>query len=247
LGGDVIHPKDVKLFIATPFFGGATYNYVQGIFNLGYNLGKLGVHAHFAQTLNNPYIWTARNRLVADFLKTDFTHFMFIDQDVGFLANDVFALIQEDKDIVAGTYPLKQINWEYVEQAVKDGVPAEKLESHTAMHVFLPVNKQDKPNNKELLEVINVGTGFMLIKREVFEKLAETVNTYFEVITPELRVKTLDFFGHERVDDEFWGEDVSFCMRVRGAGMKIYVAPWVQCSHYGSYHYNQKPHHLQLG
>ena len=32
-----------------------------------------------------------------------------------------------------------------------------------------------------------------------------------------------------------------------GAGMKIYVAPWVQCSHYGSYHYNRKPHHLQLG
>jgi hypothetical protein len=243
----MVHPQDVKLFIATPFFGGATYNYVQGIFNLAYNLGKIGVYAHFAQTLNNPYIWTARNRLVADFLKTDFTHFMFIDQDVGFLAEDVFALIQQDQDIVAGTYPLKQINWEYVEKAVKEGVPADKLEQHTAIHVFMPVNKKDKPNSKELLEVINVGTGFMLIKREVFEKLAETVETYFEVITPELRVETLDFFGHERVNDEFWGEDVSFCMRARNAGVKIYVAPWVQCSHYGSYHYNQKPHHLQLG
>ena len=47
MGGDVIHPKDVKLFIATPFFGGATYNYVQGVFNLAYNLGKIGVHSHY--------------------------------------------------------------------------------------------------------------------------------------------------------------------------------------------------------
>jgi hypothetical protein len=243
----MIHPHEVKLFIATPFFGGATYNYVQGIFNLAYNLGKLGVHSHFCQTLNNPYIWTARNRLVADFLKTDFTHFIFIDQDIGFLAEDVFALIQQNKDVVAGTYPLKQINWNHVEQAVKDGVPVEKLESSTATHVFLPLNKQEKINNKELLEVISVGTGFMLIKREVFEKLAKTVDSYVDVITPELRIKTLDFFGHSRMDNEFFGEDVSFCMRVRNEGIKIYVAPWVQCSHYGFYHFNQKPHHLNLG
>jgi GT2 family glycosyltransferase len=241
----MIHPQDVKLFIATPFFGGAAHNYVQGIFNLGYNLGKIGVFSHFAQTLNNPYIWMARNRLVADFLKTDFTHFMFIDQDIGFLAEDVFSLIQQNQEIVAGTYPLKQINWEYVEKAAKDGIPADKLEQCTAVHVFLPVNKQEKPNGKELIEAINVGTGFMLIKREVFEKLTKTVETYFEEITPESQTKTLDFFSHKKIDNIFLGEDVSFCMRARKAGIKIYVAPWVQCSHYGMYNYNPKPHHLQ--
>lgn len=243
----MIHPNEVKLFIATPFFGGATYNYVQGIFNLAYNLGKFGVHSHFCQTLNNPYIWTARNRLVADFLKTDFTHFMFIDQDIGFLAEDVFALIQEDKDVVAGTYPLKQINWNRVEGAAKKGVPPEKLEEYTSTHVFLPVEDQINFGSKKLIEVINVGTGFMLIQRKVFESLAKTVDEYFDVITPDLKVKTLDFFGHERIDDEFFGEDVSFCLKVRRNGMKIYVAPWVRCSHYGSYHYNEKPHHIQLG
>ena len=234
----MIKPQDVKLFIATPIFGGVTYNYVQGMFDLGFGCRHFGVEVKYQQTVNQPYIHLARNRLAAIFLETDFTHFMFIDQDVGFTGQDVFSLIQQNQNVVAGTYPMKQINWQNVHKAALEGAAPEKLESLSATHIFKPVDLTKKLNNKELLEVEHVGTGFMLIKRETLEKLSETVSRYFEVFGPNDRKETLDFFGHQTVNNEFWGEDVSFCARVRNAGMKVFVAPWVQCSHFGSYHYN---------
>jgi hypothetical protein len=234
----MVNPQDVKLFVATPVFGGCTHNYVQGMFDLGFGCRHFGIETKYQQTVNQPYIHLARNRLAAIFLETNFTHFMFIDQDVGFIGQDIFSLIQQDKDVVAGTYPLKQIDWKNVAQAVHDGVPPEKLEEMSAVHIFKPIDLDKKFNSKELVEVEHVGTGFMLIKRQVFEKLAQIVGRYFEVFGPENRKETLDFFGHSVLNNEFWGEDVSFCKRVRDAGMKVFVAPWVQCSHFGSYHYN---------
>lgn len=234
----MVNPQDIKLFVATPVFGGCTHNYVQGIFDLGFGCRHFGIEVQYRQTVGQAYIHLARNRLAAEFLESGYTHFMFIDQDVGFTGQDVFTLIQQDVDVIAGTYPIKQIQWENVAKAVAAGVPPEKLEAASAIHVFKPVDTNQKLNNQELVEVEHVGTGFMLIKRQVLEKLSQTLSRYFEVFSPENRKETIDFFGHATINNEFWGEDVSFCKRVIDAGMKVHVAPWVQCSHFGSYHYN---------
>jgi hypothetical protein len=234
----MVDPKDIKLFVATPVFGGCTHNYVNGVFDLGFGCRHFGIEVQYRQTVNQAYIHLARNRLAAEFLESDYTHFMFIDQDVGFTGQDVFTLIQQDLDVVAGTYPLKQIQWENVAKAAIAGVLPEKLEAASAIHIFKPVDLTQKFSNQEVVEVEHVGTGFMLIKRQVFERLAEVLPRYFEVLSPGNRKETIDFFGHATVNDEFWGEDVSFCKRVQDAGMKVYVAPWVQCSHVGMYHFN---------
>jgi hypothetical protein len=236
----MINPQDIKLFVATPIFGGCTHNYVNGMFDLGFGCRHFGIDVHYRQTVNQPYIHLARNRLAAEFLESEFTHFMFIDQDVGFVGQDVFNLIQQDVEIVAGIYPLKDIQWENVAKAAVEGVPPEKLEATSAIYVFKPLDLSKKLNNKELVEVEHVGTGFMLIKRQVFETLAEVLPKYFEVLSHGNRKETIDFFGHATVNNEFWGEDVSFCKRVQDAGMKVYVAPWVQCSHFGGYHFNKR-------
>jgi hypothetical protein len=233
----MVNPQDIKLFVATPVFGGCTHNYVQGIFDLGFGCRHFGIEVQYRQTVGQAYIHLARNRLTAEFLESGYTHFMFIDQDVGFIGQDVFSLIQQDVDVVAGTYPFKQIQWENVAKAAAAGVPPEKLESASAIHVFKPLDPTQKMGNQTLVEVEHVGTGFMLIKRQVFERLAKTVSKYFEVFSPENRKETIDFFGHSTINNEFWGEDVSFCKRVQDAGMKVYVAPQVQCSHFGNYHY----------
>lgn len=237
----MVDPKDVKLFVATPVFGGCSYSYVQGMFDLGHACSHFGIDVGYRQMCNLPYISIARNKLANDFLETDYTHFMFIDQDVGFNAHLVFELIKQDKDVVTGTYPLKNIHWNNVAKAVKDGVEPENLEQESAIHIFQPVDQSKKVSNAELVEVNFSGTGFMLIKRKVFETLAPLTERYFEVTGQEnTRTEYIDFFGHAKVNNEFWGEDVSFCMRVRNAGMKVYVAPWVQCSHQGGYHFNEK-------
>lgn len=233
----MIDPKEVKLFVATPVFNNCTYNYVQGCFDLGYGCCHYGIQVIYRQTVNNAYIQLARNKLANEFLGTDFTHFMFIDQDVGFRAEHVFQLLKADQDVVAGTYPIKGFNWKKIHQAVLDGVPADELEYRAAEHVFkLFDDNQEIPPNK-LIEVKHIGTGFMMIKRHVFEQLAETVDRYVED-TP-LQHEMLDFFGHSKIDNHICGEDVSFCKRVQAAGMKIHMAPWVQCNHYGPWNFNR--------
>ena len=93
----------------------------------------------------------------------------------------------------------------------------------------------------EPVEIWNGGTGFMIIKREVFEKLADLVPTYNNDVN--------DLAGNIKADEikEYFAtsiepgtnrllsEDYHFCRIWREAGGKIYAAPWAHLSHVGTY------------
>ena len=95
--------KPVSLFIATPMFGGsANYMYMISLINLLTHLGQNGITSMFEIAANESLITKARNILVEGFLKSDATHMLFIDADLGFDANDVLRMIQADKDLIGG-------------------------------------------------------------------------------------------------------------------------------------------------
>ena len=170
-----------KIFIATPMYGGmCTGSYTQGVLNLGNILRGEGIESMMSFMFNESLITRARNALTQAFLKTDCTHLMFIDADINFNPNDVVTMLRADKDVIGGIYPKKEINWQTVKQAIAAGVPDDQLKHHTgsfvvnlvdyAPSVTVPV---DQP-----VEVQNMGTGFLLIKREVFDKLKPSVPSY---------------------------------------------------------------------
>jgi hypothetical protein len=138
------------------------------------------INSMFSFMFNESLITRARNALVNAFLKTDATHIFFIDSDIGFNAPDVIKMIEADKEVIGGIYPKKEINWSSVKRAMDTGVDFKELKHHTgsfvvnlvgyAGEVTVPVN--------EPCEIYNAGTGFLLIKREVFEKLSDLVPTY---------------------------------------------------------------------
>ena len=98
--------------------------------------------------------------------------------------------------------------------------------------VTVPV---DKP-----VEIWNGGTGFMLIKRRVFEKMKKSVASYKN----DVRDLSQNL-GQERIfeyfpvfideDERLLSEDYGFCRKARDAGFKVYAAPWVQLGHFGTY------------
>ena len=168
--------KKPVVFIATPMYGGQCAGwYTQSILEMVNIFGQNGVQAQFSFMFNESLITRARNALAHQFLKTNATHLMFIDSDIKFNPNDIIKMLNADKEIICGIYPKKEINWHTVKQAMDKQVPQDQLKHHTGSFVVNLVNYAGEvtvPVN-EPVEIFNGGTGFMLIKREAFETLAD--------------------------------------------------------------------------
>ncbi|MES2198787.1 MAG: hypothetical protein V4489_01270 [Chlamydiota bacterium] len=245
-------PK-LKLFIGTPMHGGTcTSAYLRGMVDLSaacsaYNIGM---------TLYAPetdLVQKGRNLCVDAFLKSDSTHFLFIDADIGFTAKDALTLlylVASDKegkyDILAGPYPKKSISWEKVKRAVEKGFAnenAKSLENYVGNYTFLaPLGKPfslDAP-----AEVLEIGTGFMMIPKRTFEKFMQA---YPQNLFRESKDNMQFAFFNCAIDpatERFMGEDSLFCLNVRKMGGKVWVAPWLRLIHQGTYSFQGSLAHI---
>ena len=237
--------KKPKIFIATPMYGGMCAGfYTQSIIQLLTTCQANGVDADFSFMFNESLITRARNSLTHTFLKTDCSHLMFIDSDIKFRAEDVIHMIRADKDILCGIYPKKEINWHSVKAAMDRGVPFDQLKSHTGSFVVNLVNYAGEvtvPVNVPV-EIFNGGTGFMLIKRSVFDKLGESVPSYSNDVVDlggkmQHSEPIKEFFttSIEPGTNRLLSEDYHFCRIWRESGGQVFAAPWCQLSHIGTY------------
>jgi len=199
----------IKLFVATPMYGGLCHGqYAVGLLTSVGVFSKAGIQMQFAYMMNESLITRARNSLAYDFLETDYTHMMFIDADIGFNPADIEPMIKADKDIICGMYPKKEIDWGQVEQAVKAGVPANQLSNYTGSFVVNAVADAETVQGaiNQPIEISNGGTGFMVIKREVFEHLIGKVPTYsndmYLAIDGERKPKIIHEFFATSIDKD---------------------------------------------
>lgn len=230
-----------KLFIATPMYGGmCTGHYVQGLLMTVQKMRSVGVEVMWCQIMNESLITRARNELVRQFLETDCTHLMFIDADIGFDGQAIATLMAADRDIACGIYPKKEVNWDSVERAAQGG--KENLADYAGAFVFNMVSGDGETDEDGVFEVRHGGTGFMLIKREVFGALQEHVPTYrvssfqnpetgeyTSPLTFEYFATSIDHTG------ALLSEDYHFCDLWRQHGGKIYANPFIQLRHVGTY------------
>ena len=237
-----------KLYIATPMYGGQCFGYfAQSLMTLQNNLRDNRVDMACSFLFNESLIQRARNALVHGFLKTDFTHMMFIDADIHFNPADVLPMLLADKPIICGIYPKKEINWQQIHAAALAGVPPQDLRKYSGSFV---VNLIDYQNEQRVeldkpVEIWNGGTGFMLIKRGVFEALKDKVPTYTNdmiLIIDKNPVKKIihEYFATsiDETSNRLLSEDYHFCKLARQNGFKVYAAPWAQLTHSGTYNFS---------
>ena len=235
-----------KLFVATPMYGGMSHGlYVKSCLDLQNIMNRYGIETKFSFLFNESLITRARNYLVDEFLRTDYTHMLFIDSDINFNAQDVVALMALDKDVIGGPYPKKSINWRNVLEAAKKhpDLPVQELEKLVGDYVFNVVKGTSQFSVTEPLEVMEIGTGYMMIKREVFEKYAKEY--------PHLNYKP-DHVGQENFDGSryihayfdtiidpqshrYLSEDYMFCQNACAIGIKVWLCPWMKTTHVGTY------------
>ena len=167
-----------KLFVATPMYGGACAGmFTRSIADLSAVCAKYQIPLQLYFLFNESLITRARNYCVDEFMRSEATHLMFIDSDIGFNPQDVLALLalmtdESPYDVMGGPYPKKCISWEKIKQAVDKGV-ADKdpnvLEKYVGDYVFNPKGSQKEIPIGSPVEVMEIGTGFMMVRRKTFE------------------------------------------------------------------------------
>ena len=220
--------------------GQCTGNYVQSLLNFMQLCGNEKIPMQCAFMFNESLITRARNGLAHQFLTTDCTHLFFVDADIKFRPEDAYHMIKADVPLICGVYPKKEINWTEVKKAFANGAEEKDIAKYTGSFVVNLVGgaqsvtvRADQP-----AEILAGGTGFMLIKREVFETLMPTTPQYNNDL-PNLGMgtKIYDFFqtSHCKESGRLLSEDYHFCVKYREAGGKVYAAPWCKLGHWGSY------------
>ena len=164
-----------SIFVATPMYGGMNHGlYMKACLDLQALCMQYGIQVKFSFLFNESLITRARNYLVDEFYhRSDCTHLLFIDSDINFDPRDVIAMLALDKDVIGGPYPKKAIKWKSVKAAVNKNPNIEDglLEKVAGDFVFNPVKGTAQFSVTEPLEVLEIGTGFMLVKRDVFNQM----------------------------------------------------------------------------
>jgi hypothetical protein len=163
----------IHLVVATPCFGGQVSSiYAGSIFHLQRAVRSMpNIELTVLMRDGDALITRARANLVTLFLDNPAaTHLLFVDADIGFTPDQVFRLIESGADVVAGVYPIKRVNWDKARRMLESKRP----NPAAALDYVLEIDDPDR------VVVVNgftrvryAGTGFLMIRRQVFERMCE--------------------------------------------------------------------------
>ena len=242
-----------KIFIGTPCYGGMiTADYFKSCMQLVALAATKKIELQFGTIGNESLITRARNTLVQLFMDGDYTHLLFIDADLAFNPPAVIRMLEYDKDVVTGIYPRKTIDWIKVKKRLKENpdMPEDEL-----LAASLQYNLNVKDPNKILLEkgfieVMDGPTGFMLIKRDVFVRMAEVYPNLKFVPDQHINQSHDTEFDYHKTSNwnytffdtmiepqtkRYLSEDYAFCRLWQNMGGKIYADIRSGMTHYGNY------------
>lgn len=180
-----------------------------------------------------------RNAAAAAALHNQCDYLLFIDADIHFQSQDVFKLIDHNKDVVCGAYAKKYLNTKKIKRLTE--ISPEVFDTEEWKSLVTDFSSEISPEQtSDLIEVDYAATGFMLIKTNVFKKIA----LHF----PKIKYRN-DIDGYSAWGDNFYNffpasinletlkyesEDYGFCNLWRSIGGKIHIDTSIQIHHVGN-------------
>lgn len=242
----------LKLFVATPCYNGTVHvKYMDSVMKLQKLLERTNIDFEFFTIPFDSLIPRARNACCTRFMadKTN-THLLFIDADIEFDPMSVIKMLKENKDVIGGCYSKKAIDFDVLyENYPKISNKLELLQS-AGKYAF-----NFKPQNRHkvergVIEVLDAPTGFLMIKRQVFEKMIKYYPEYeykndvgpYNVNQSD---RFFDFFPSQIFEDNgikrYLSEDYGFCRLWQKMDGKIFIDLSVQLNHIGQFTYYGNP------
>jgi len=238
--------KNIHILLATPCYGGVVHaGYMDSVLKL-FALANTNGFKVTVETLENESVFTrARSYFVATMLgNKQYTHLLNVDADIVFDPNSIVRMLSAEKDVIAGVYPRKNIDWDSVQKAT---APLEDLEEVSHEYIANIVTCDYSPAEIKVengfMQVGHAGGGFMLVKRTVLEKLA--------VLHPELKfvggirgynppefqdnLYSLWEYMIDPISKRYLSDDFAFCKRWIAAGGEIWVDINCKLDHIGSH------------
>ena len=211
--------KTTRVHICMPCYGGQlTESTFMSYIKWSNTARQLGIDWTMETLTNESLISRARNTLTAKFLHNkDSTHLLFIDADIGFEPWHILVLLNRQVDVIGGLYPMKSMPIKWCVNGIEGG----------------------EEGVDGLQEVSKTGTGFLLIKRDVFEKLNAHPATKPFIndigLAEELNPYMKTYFDTAVRENRYYSEDWTFCENWRDLGGKIWVDKRVLLRHTGTY------------
>jgi hypothetical protein len=211
--------RTTRVHIAMPCYGGMlTESTFMSFIKWANTARQLGIDWTLETMVNESLISRARNTLTAKFLDMpDATHLFFVDADIGWEPWHLLVLLNRNVDVIGGLYPMKTMPIKWVVNGF-DGA-------------------EEGPDG--LQEVSKAGTGFLLMKKHVFEKMNShpAVKQYKNDIglDPKYDKYLKTYFDTAVRQNRYYSEDWTFCENWRDLGGRIWVDKRVLLRHSGSY------------
>lgn len=238
--------KNMRPAVLTPAYGGSVcVGFTKSLLALTNAAWRAETLFSVRLEVGSSLVTRARNEMLVDFLiDPTLTHVIWIDADISFDPNDVMRLLRLDLDVVAAAYPVKSFMWPIYPPA---GAARIERTDFERMSTRFPVNigpgLSGIPDANGVMEVAEAPTGFMVIKRRVFEALIQHYPQLRYVPdgrwSPERAALCYRFFD-VTVDEStqrYLSEDYAFCHRWRAIGGKVFVDTTIELGHTGNHEF----------
>jgi len=243
------------VYILTPCFASLCYvNFVSCLMNTIALFRQYGVELVVEFCRNDSLVSRARNNLVARAMSNPkMTHMIFIDNDITWDPLDILKLMVSDKHIVGGIYPLKNYNWNKITagpNAVANMIERKNASQFSSMIddesmiqynlLKYNVNYLSTTLNieKNLTKVKHIATGFMMIQRNVIEKMSAAFPSTKYVDDVQFLKDNENEFAYALFDcgveeGHYFSEDWLFCHRWTKMGGFIWADISINLTHTG--------------
>ena len=218
----------MSILIGLPCYGGVVSDKTtNALFKLGKQFVRNNIDHGILTLANESLISRGRSRIANFFINnTEFEYLFFLDSDVGFEADDVLKLLNYNKEMVCGAYPMKTIplKWNFT-------------------------ITEPKQREGDLVAIDKIGIGFSLIHRDVFIRIAKQYPELKYIPTNESTThnpteqefnNSYHYFHEMRQGNIYLPEDLSFFTRARSVGMQAWMDTSINLCHVGSHVFQEQ-------
>lgn len=236
-----LKPKTVV--VAIPAYGGVMHtSTVESMIAMIGPCAAQNISIQFMITNGDSLVTRARNVIVSEFMEGNGDYLLFLDSDIGFTAEALIRLVRSNYPLCGTAYPKKELDWKKILKIAKDCEDEIELQARAANYVLNYDSPDVVLDGKGFARVQDLGTGFLLIKREVFTKMIEAY--------PELKCGApvasdgtssgkahYAFFDTEieRSTGAYLSEDWFFCRQWQRLGGEVWMDTTQALSHTGMF------------